>query len=129
MAPEVGVLHGLVVADVGGFAGREDGAFDEDSHVIGDFEHEVHVVFDQKDGVIGGEGFQKCGDAVGFFLAHAGERFVEQQNFGFAGERHGDFKLALGAVGERAGDVRCGPGETSAFQACVGAVNEAGGTG
>ena len=124
MAPEVGGLDRGVVADRSRGAGGEHGALDEHGHDVGDLEDEIHVMLDQQYGVIAREGFQKGGDAFAFFLAHAGERFIEEKDFRIGCERHGDLELALLAVAEFAGDAGAGVREADALDGGIGGIDE-----
>ena len=73
-------------------------AFGHHRHPVGDREHEVHVVLDQQHGVLARQALQQRDHALRFLGAHAGQRLVQQQHLGLAGQRHGDLELALLAV-------------------------------
>ena len=81
-------------------------AFGHHGHPVGDGEHEIHVVLDQQHRMLARQALEQGGHALRFLRAHAGQRLVEQQDLGVAGERHGDLELALLAVRQRAGNAR-----------------------
>ena len=66
--------------------------------MVGEGEHSVHVVFDQHHGVVFFDVQQELDHAFGLGLAHARQRFVEQQHLRVRGQRHGDLQLPLLAV-------------------------------
>ena len=103
MVSKIGGAHLRAVADAVGRVAGNHRAVDHHGDALGDAKHRVHVVFDQQDGVAGFQLGQQREHAFGFFRAHAGERFVEQQHLRRGGQAHGDFKLALLAVRQQPG--------------------------
>ena len=77
-----------------------DAAIDQHGQAIGEREHRLHVVLDQKDGHAALELAEHLHHARGLFRPHAGHRLVEQQKPRPGRERHGDFKLPVLAVAE-----------------------------
>ena len=62
--------------------------------------YDAHIVFDQHDGVVAVavQPTDELGDLVGFLVAHAGGRLVEQQQMRLQGQRHRDLGGALIAM-------------------------------
>ncbi len=67
----------------------------EHRDAIGQSEHCVHVVLDQKNGVAMLEALQQFDHLAGFVLAHACHGLIKQQHLGLQGEGDGDLQLAL----------------------------------
>ena len=55
-----------------------------DGHLPSDLAHEVHVVLDEKNGVVLGDALNEIGSAPLALLGHAGGRLVEQQKLRLA---------------------------------------------
>ena len=77
------------------------------SHTFGDLPQEVHVVFDHDDGALRGQLREQLARRLAFFLAHAGHRFVEQQQPAVLHQQHADLQPLLLAV-EAGTGVACG---------------------
>ena len=74
----------------------------EDGDAGGEGAHEVHVVFDQGDGAVGGDVVEESPGRLAFGGAHSGDRLVEEEHVGVADEEHPDLQPLLLAVREDA---------------------------
>src|SRR5712691_10531415 len=102
-AAEVSFTHALVGGDVLRAAGGEDRAQRHHGDVVGDLEHDLHVVLDDHDVDRASELADLADRALGFGRAHAAGRFVEQKEPRRRDERHADLEQRDVAIGERAG--------------------------
>ena len=66
----------------------------------GDRSNEIHVVLDHHDRVLARERQQKLGRALDLLRRHAGNRLVDQEQFGILHQQHADFEPLLLAVRE-----------------------------
>ena len=66
-----------------------------------EIEDEVHVVLDEEDRHVVGQGADRLEDLLPLAFGDAGDRLVEQQHARRAGERHRDLEQPPLAVGER----------------------------
>src|SRR5262245_1138003 len=102
---QVGVEHGLVLADLLGRAVGDLPAVVEHCHAVGDVHDHAHVVLDQRHG--GAELSVDVEDEAAHVLflldVHAGHRFIQQQQRRLGSERPGQLHALLQAVGQRAG--------------------------
>src|SRR5262245_14479852 len=106
VATEVGLAHALVVGDLSRGAGHQDRALRHHGDVVGDPEHDLHVVFDDDDVDRTGEFADLANCALGLGRAHAAGRFVEQQQARLRDHSHADFEQGDVAVGKVAGLAR-----------------------
>ena len=88
--------------------GGEDGALRHHGDVVGDLEHDLHVVLDDDDVDRAGELANLADRPLGLGRAHAAGRLVEQQQPRRGNQRHADLEQRDVAVGQRAG---LAPGE------------------
>ncbi len=81
---------------------RED--FSEVHHgdAVGDFADEFHIVFNDDDGPVFGNTADQFGGLRAFADAHAGDRFVEHDDFRFLHQEHANFEPLFLAVAENA---------------------------
>ena len=100
--PQIGRLHRLVGGDLLWRAFGQHLAFGQHHDAVGKMEDDAHVVLDQHDGelLLAVQFPDELGDVVGFLIAHAGGRFIEQQQPRLERERHHDFGGALVAMRE-----------------------------
>src|SRR6266542_2098637 len=100
--PQVGVEHGLILADLTGRPVGDLAPVVEHRHAIGDVHHHAHVVLDQGDG--GAELAVDVEDeAAHVFLlldVHPGHGLVEQQQRGLGRQRPGQLHALLQTVGQ-----------------------------
>src|SRR5260370_22669721 len=71
---EIGALDLLVLANLGGRAGRDDPAIDQDRDAVGERKHRLHVVLDQHDRDLLAQLLEQLHHARGFGDAEAGHR-------------------------------------------------------
>src|SRR5499426_323630 len=98
--PEIDFLHLLAGADLLRRAGLQNLAEMQDRDVIGDVEHDVHVMLDQQDRQVGIEPHEEFCHLLRLARRQAGGRLVQQQDFWITGETENDLELALLAVRE-----------------------------
>jgi hypothetical protein len=94
-------MHALVAAQLLRRAGGQHGTVIEHGDAVGDAEHHLHVVLDHPHGEAARQAGDQRDHPLGFGRRHARGRLVEQQQIGVARQRHGNFQLALLAVGQR----------------------------
>src|SRR5687767_6321329 len=103
--PEVGVEHGLVLADLFGRSLGDLATVVEHDHPVGDVHHHAHVVLDEGDG--GAELAVDVKDEARHVLllldVHARHRLVEQKQRRLGGERAAELHALLQPVGQLAG--------------------------
>ena len=74
----------------------------ENGDFAGDGADEVHVVFDDHDGMLAFQREQQFGGALDFLRRHAGDGLVDQQHLRVLHEQHADLEPLLLAVRQRA---------------------------
>ncbi len=83
----------------------DDRTLVEDDDAVGDVHHDVHVVFDQQDGVVRRYVLDEVDDIADALRGDARIRFVQQKYVGVAREGNADLEFALCAVAQRAREV------------------------
>ena len=93
--------HLRIGADLLGRAGRDGAAIDQHGDAVGEREHGVHVVLDQEDGALplsAAQEARSCAAIPRAPMPAIGSSSSSSARL--AGQRHGDFELALLAVRE-----------------------------
>src|SRR5581483_5248703 len=103
---EIGLAHTLVRGDLAWAAGGEHAALRHHSDVVGDLEHDLHVMLDDDDVDRACQLLDLLHGAVGLRRRHAAGRLVEQQEPRLRNERHADLEQGHVAIGERPGGAR-----------------------
>jgi hypothetical protein len=75
----------------------------QDRDVVGERQHEVHVVLDDDDGERRGQPLDQVAERLHGTAAEAAGRLVEQEQLGLTGERHADLQEPALTVGKVAG--------------------------
>ena len=99
-AAEVDLLHLPVARDLFGIALDQHHAVGHGRDAIGEFEHAIDVVFDQKNAHVPRQGPNHAHDALALGRGESGERFIQQQQPGSRRESQTDLHQSLSAVGE-----------------------------
>ena len=73
-------------------------------------------MFHHHHGLFAGQAGEQFGGALDFAVGHAGNGFVDEQQFGFLHQEHADFQPLLLAVREHTGRVLAGGGEADGVQ-------------
>src|SRR5262245_11259841 len=102
-AAEISLAHALVGGDRLRGAGGEDRPLRHHRNIVGDLEHDLHVVPDDDD-IDRLRQFADLADrALGLRRAHAAGRLVEQEEARRGDQRHADLEQRDVTIGERAG--------------------------
>ena len=119
---EIGFAHAFVGRDFFGAAGGEDRALRHHGDVVGDFEHDLHVVLDDDD-------VDRCAPApdflhgaLGLRRTHAAGRLVEQKQLRLGDQRHADLEQRHVAIGQRAGGAGGQRGEADLLESALDAL-------
>ena len=73
----------------------------QDKDAVAETKDHLHLVFDEKDGSLGGELLDERDHVLGLFGSHAGSWFVEQQQLRIGHQRDRDLQRALLAMGQK----------------------------
>ena len=105
-----------------GVPGGDDLAIDQHRNAVGQTEHHAHVVLDDQQRAALGQAADQRDRALGFGVAHAGGRLVQQDDTGAAGDGDADLQRPLLGIGQKPrGDVAPG-GEVDVVENLRGAV-------
>src|SRR3954462_2753464 len=97
---EIDRAHPRVAGDVLRRAFDQNLSLHEHGDALREAEDKVHVVLDDQDRNVGGQGSEHVQNATRVLARHAGRRLVEQQHLRLEAERDGDLNQALAAVGQ-----------------------------
>src|SRR5205823_7185436 len=91
---EVNVAHAPICSNLLGPPLDQDLALHQHGDALREAEHEVHVVLDDQDRDVAGQGGEHLEDAPRVLRRHAGRRLVQQEDFRLEAERDRDLDQA-----------------------------------
>src|SRR5215831_2767080 len=103
LAAEIGLAHALVGGNPFRAAGCEDRPLRHHGNVVGDFEHDLHIVLNDDDVDHSCELLDLRGRTFGLGRTHAAGWLVEQEQPWLGDQRHADLEQSHIAIGQCAG--------------------------
>ncbi len=94
----------------------QNGAFGEAGDAGAQFAHEAHVVLDHHHRAGLGDLLEQLRRLDGLGVGHAGDRFVDQQQFGVLRQQHADLEPLLLAVAEVGGELVLAADQADGFE-------------